>query len=60
MQYFWLNKKENKKLIVFFNGWGMNETPVQHLAYNDFDVLILYDYRNLNFDLSQFDFSSYS
>ena len=59
MQYFWLNKKENKKLIVFFNGWGMNETPVKHLAFEDFDVLLLFDYRDLNFDLSQFDFSQY-
>lgn len=59
MQYFWLNKKENKKLIVFFNGWGMNETPVKHLAFEDFDVLVLFDYRDLNFNLSQFDFSQY-
>ena len=60
MQHFWLNKKENKKLIVFFNGWGMNETPVKHLDCEDFDILVLYDYRDLNFDLSQFDFSSYA
>lgn len=59
MQYFWLNKKENKKLIVFFNGWGMNETPVNHLEYENYDILILYDYRDINFDLSQFDFSKY-
>jgi len=59
MQHFWLNKNENKKLIVFFNGWAMNETPVKHLNCEDFDVLVLYDYRNLNFNLSQFDFSQY-
>lgn len=59
MQHFWLNKNNNKKLILFFNGWAMNETPVKHLNCEDFDVLILYDYRNLNFDLSQFDFSKY-
>ena len=60
MQYFWLNnKKENKKLILFFNGWAMNETPVKHLKSDDFDVLVLFDYRNLDFDLSQFDFSKY-
>ena len=61
MQYFWLNQKaENKKLILFFNGWAMNETPVKHLKIEDFDVLVLFDYRNLDFDLSQFDFSKYS
>lgn len=60
MQYFWLNKKdENKKLILFFNGWAMNETPVKHLNCADFDVLVLYDYRDLNFDFSAFDFSKY-
>ena len=61
MQYFWLNKKEeNKKLIVFFNGWGMNETPVKHLACEDFDVLVLFDYRNIDFNLAQFNFEKYS
>ena len=60
MQYFWLNKKEeNKKLILFFNGWAMNETVVNHLKNDDFDILILFDYRDLNFNLSQFDFKKY-
>ncbi len=60
MQHLWLNKKENnKKLIVFFNGWAMNETSVKHLKNDDFDVLILFDYRNLEFDFSQFDFKKY-
>ena len=44
MQYFWLNKtNKNRKLIVFINGWAMNETPVKHLAYEDFDILVLFD-----------------
>lgn len=60
MQYFWLNKNDNKKLIVFFNGWGMNETPVQDLLCENFDILILSDYRDFNFDFSQFDFSLYN
>lgn len=61
MQYFWLNqKKENKKLILFFNGWAMNETPVKHLKTEDFDVLVLFDYRNVDFNLAQFDFSKYA
>ena len=60
MQYFWLNKKEeNKKLILLFNGWAMNETPFKHIDCQDFDVLILFDYRNVNFDLSQFNFLKY-
>ena len=59
MQFKWLKKENNKKLIVFFNGWGMNETPVQHLNSEDFDILMLYDYRNVDFDLKQFDFDKY-
>lgn len=60
MQHFWLNNKpENKKLILFFNGWAMNETPVKHLDCNDFDVLVIYDYRKLDFNFNQFDFSKY-
>lgn len=59
MQFKWLKKENNKKLIVFFNGWGMNETPVQHLNSEDFVILMLYDYRNVDFDLKQFDFDKY-
>lgn len=61
MQYFWIEKKEeNKNLIVFFNGWAMNESPVKHLKTEDCDVLVLYDYRDLNFNFNQFDFSKYN
>lgn len=60
MQYCWLNqKKENENLIVFFNGWGMNETPVEHLDCENNDVLIIYDYRTFDFDFSQFNFEKY-
>ena len=57
MKYKWINKSENKKLIVFFNGWGMDEKVVAHLNYSDFDVLMFYDY--LNTENSDFDFSKY-
>ena len=59
MKYFWLNKKNNKNLIVFFNGWAMNETPVKHLKTDGFDILFLFDYRNLDFNFLEFDFSKY-
>ncbi|MBQ8887564.1 MAG: DUF452 family protein [Candidatus Gastranaerophilales bacterium] len=57
MQYKWLNKKENKNLIVFFNGWGMDEKVVEHLNFANYDVLTFYDYRSLEID--DFDFSNY-
>lgn len=60
MKSYWINKKEeNTKLIVFFNGWGMNETPFKHLKCEDYDVLVAYDYSNLDFNFSEFDFLKY-
>lgn len=54
MKYKWLNQKNNSKLIVFFNGWGMDESVVKHLDSEDYDVLMFYDYNVLDTD---FDFS---
>ena len=48
MQYHWLNKKNNNKLIIFFAGWSFDYNPFKFLDCTDFDVLILYDYNNLN------------
>lgn len=52
MRYKWLNHKDNHKLIVFFNGWGMDECVVKHLECEDYNVLMFYDYNTLdnNFD----------
>lgn len=50
MKYFWINKKNQKQLIVFFNGWGMDENPFVHLDYNNFDLLMLSDYSSLDVD----------
>ena len=55
MKYKWLNKHQNNNIIVFFNGWGMDESVVHHLDFSDYDVVMFYDYNNLETD---FDFSS--
>ena len=54
MEYKWLNKKNNKNLIIFFNGWGMDESIVNHLEFENNDLLMFYDYNSLdtNFDFS--------
>ena len=52
MKYKWLNKKNNKSIIVFFNGWGMDESVVAHLKPGDYDVIMIYDYNTPEFDLS--------
>jgi len=55
MQYFYLNNQSND-LIVFFSGWGCDQNQFVNL--HDYkDVLILYDYQNLNLD---FDFEKYN
>ena len=55
MKYKWLNKGvNNSKLILFFNGWGMDENVVKHLDCENYDVLMFYDYNTLDVD---FDFN---
>lgn len=55
MQYKWLNQEGNNKVIIFFNGWGMDEGAVKHLNCEDYDVLMFYDYNTL---VTDFDFES--
>lgn len=47
MKFNWLNKKDNSKLIIFFNGWGMDDTAVRHLLPADYDVFTVCDYNEL-------------
>lgn len=54
MQYFYQNNRSND-LIVFFAGWGCDYNQFTDL-HDSKDVLILYDYQDLNLD---FDFSRY-
>jgi len=50
MKTFWLKKQNNSKLVLFFCGWGMDKNPIEHLKIEDFDVLAVYDYSDLNFE----------
>lgn len=59
MKYKWLNKDNNINLILFFNGWGMDESVVKHLNTCDYDVLMFFDYNNLNTDLDFSVFNNY-
>ena len=47
-----INKKGNKSLILFFNGWGMDERAISHIPSNDFDILMLNEYHDFTFDSS--------
>jgi Uncharacterized protein conserved in bacteria len=39
--------KSNKKLILFFTGWGMDEQLFEDYSPRDKDLIVVYDYRNL-------------
>jgi len=60
MNYFWLNKERNKDLIIFMNGWGMDEEIIKHLDYRSFDILMINDYRSFDNKLLQYDFKTYN
>jgi biotin synthesis protein BioG len=47
MQSSWLINQGHPRLILFFNGWGMDAEPFSHLQSEDCDVAVLYDYRDL-------------
>jgi len=46
MKATWLNRRGNETLLLFFNGWGMDASPVRHLDPGKRDVLVLHDYRD--------------
>lgn len=41
---------KNQSLLIFFNGWGMDENPILPFAPTDRDLLIISDYRILDFE----------
>ncbi len=59
MKSVWLNKKNNKNIIIFFAGWSFDETPFKHLDCDDNDVLIIYDYNTLLIPEELNDLSTY-
>ncbi len=47
MRAYFLSQKGNHKLLVFFAGWGMDPRPFGQLSSQEYDVLMLFDYREL-------------
>lgn len=47
MEKTWLHKNNHQTLIVFCNGWGMDERPFHPLAAQNCDVLMISDYREM-------------
>ena len=54
MRHYLINNN-SENLLIFFTGWGCDEYEFAHLT-ADSDLLLLFDYQDLNLD---FDFSKY-
>lgn len=48
MNYRWTSRKGNDSLIVFCCGWGMDHRPFFPLGAGLNDILVLYDYRDMD------------
>lgn len=48
--------KNSDNLLIFFTGWGCDESEFKHLKSDSANILLLYDYCDLNLS---FDFSKY-
>lgn len=53
MQYHWLNRSDNRELIIFFGGWSFDYKPFEYLDCGNNDVLMFYDYTDLKFSLDE-------
>ncbi len=59
MKHVWLNKSDNKALLIFFAGWGFDSEPFRFLECEGLDVLFVYDYRDLAFDVDLSGYEKY-
>ncbi len=60
MKCHWLNKQNNKNLIVFFAGWSFDPAPFCSLDCAEYDVLMIFDYNDLTIPDELKNFSSYN
>lgn len=69
MRYHWINKTEHKKdiscdvrgrsLIIFFCGWSFDAKPFERLECGDFDVIVFYDYKNIELPIEIPEYDEY-
>lgn len=48
MKAVWLHRAGHPRLITFFAGWGMDDAPFRRLSAARWDVVVYYDYRQLD------------
>ncbi len=46
MKYKFIKQSHYDELIIFFNGWGMDESVVNHMETGFYDLLMFYDYNS--------------
>ena len=51
MKQHFIIKNNSKRLLLFFAGWGMDETPFLQIRPTDTDWMVCYDYRSLEYRL---------
>lgn len=47
----WINLRGNDCLIIFFNGWGMDENVLSQMNHTGYDVLVFYNYSSFSFSM---------
>lgn len=52
MKQVYIIKDKHPRLLLFFAGWGADETPFKGYQPADSDYMLCYDYRTLDFDTS--------
>ncbi|GBE53735.1 hypothetical protein BMS3Bbin14_02237 [bacterium BMS3Bbin14] len=47
MRTCWLTKRHSSSCLLFFAGWGMDPEPFRIIPSQDYDLVMVYDYRDL-------------
>ncbi|ADV44063.1 pimeloyl-ACP methyl esterase BioG family protein [Bacteroides helcogenes] len=55
MKQIYIIQRHHPRLLLFFAGWGADETPFKEYRPEDSDFMVCYDYRTLDFDKSGLD-----
>lgn len=50
MKHEFVIRSGNRRLLLIFAGWGMDANPFRHISRPGYDVLVVWDYRDLSLD----------
>ncbi|MDE6134788.1 MAG: DUF452 family protein, partial [Muribaculaceae bacterium] len=50
MKHRFISRDSGRRLIIIFTGWGMDWRPLQGLRRHGYDIAVVWDYRNCEFD----------